>query len=132
MVRNWFHAVGGDAIPAWQEIALNIIKTKDYADKFNWQDLAADQTHLIPFNYGHALSQVVVPVNSGLSISAQNAETDSDSTGTDIYANDYSDTGRHTLTVYLEGQVSDDIFVPKRKTAFYMPFVYVPPMKNNK
>jgi penicillin-binding protein 1A len=126
MVRNWFHAVGGDAIPAWQEIALNIVKTQKFADKLNWQDLVAQKSHLIPFNYGSGLSQVVVPINSGVSISAQTPESDDEDESKDIYANDYSDTGRKTFAVFLEGSVSDNIFVPKRKTSFYTPLVLPP------
>jgi penicillin-binding protein 1A len=132
MIRKWFKAAGGSAIPAWQEVAKEIIISQDFADKLNWQDLAKSGSHLVPFYYGNGLSRVVVPINSGVSVSAQSSDPDDPDSSNDIYASDYTETGRRTFMVYLEGSASDDIFVPKRKVSFYAPFVYVPNDKNLK
>ncbi|MES2614755.1 MAG: transglycosylase domain-containing protein [Bdellovibrionota bacterium] len=122
MVNKWYHAVGGAAIPAWQEIALDIIKEQNFAEKLNWQKLAQNESHLVPFNYGSALSQVIVPIHSGVSLAAQALDADDSDSSDDIYANDYSETGKHTFTVYLDGSVSGDVFIPKRRISFYTPY----------
>ncbi len=125
MVRKWYHAYGGEAIPAWEEIALDIIKSKNYAEKLNWEELAKNQSHLVYFNYGSSLSQVVVPINSGVSVAVQAPEgEDGDAEDHNIYANDYTQTKKRIFNVFLEGSSSDDIFVPRRKVSFFSPYVY--------
>ncbi|APJ04390.1 transglycosylase domain-containing protein [Silvanigrella aquatica] len=125
MVRKGYRVYGGGAIPAWEEIAHAIIKGQDFAEKLDWKYLADKKIHSIPFDYGSGLSQVVVPINSGISLSAQEPE-DENANGQpeNPYANDYSDTGQRLFKIYLSGSLSDGVFIPKRRVAFYNP---VPP-----
>lgn len=125
MVRKGYRVYGGGAIPAWEEIAISIIKDQDFAEKLDWKYLVSKQSHTISFDYGSALSQVVVPINSWVSVSSQDPDEDNGSgQAENPYANDYSDTGQRLFKVYLPGSTSDGIFIPKRKVAFYNP---VPP-----
>lgn len=125
MVRKGYRVYGGAAIPAWEEIALAIIKDQDFAEKLDWKYLISKKAHNIPFDYGSGLSQVVVPINSWVSVSSQDPEEDNDAIQADNpYANDYSDTGQRLFKVYLPGSTSDGIFVPKRRVSFYTP---IPP-----
>ncbi|WP_158998304.1 transglycosylase domain-containing protein [Pigmentibacter ruber] len=124
MVRKGYRVYGGAAIPAWEEIAVAIIKDQDYAEKLDWKFLHSKKAHVIPFDYGSGLSQVVVPINSGVTVSAQDPDDDEKSQVDNPYANDYSDTGQRLFKVYLQGSTSDGVFIPKRKVSFYNP---VPP-----
>lgn len=118
MQKNGYKVYGGAAIPAWQEIALSIIKSKNYADKINWQTTLGDR--MIPFDYGFGLSDITVPVNSNVNMKF-GAQDDNDLLEKNIYLNDYSDTGQNFLRLHLNGGMSDNVFIPKRKVAFFMP-----------
>lgn len=125
MIRKGYRVYGGGAIPAWEEIALTIIKNQDYADKLDWKYLAEKKAHSIPFDFGSGLSQVVVPIHSWVSVATKDLDDDlSALQEQNPYANDYSETGQRMFKVYLPGSLSDGIFLPKRKVAFYNP---VPP-----
>lgn len=118
MVRKWYRVYGGAAIPAWEEIALSIIKNQNFADKLNWKSLSQNQSHLVPFDYGSGLNKVVVPLHSGVSTAVASDDAQ-DADQNDPYANDYSSTKQGSLEVYLPGSISNDILVPKRKVQFY-------------
>lgn len=124
MVRKGYRVYGGAAIPAWEEISVAIIKDQDFAEKLDWKFLQTKKAHVIPFDYGSGLSQVVVPINSWVTVSAQDPDDDEKSQVDNPYANDYSDTGQRLFKVYLQGSTSDGVFIPKRKVSFYNP---VPP-----
>lgn len=121
MIRKGYHVYGGAAIPAWEEIAVAIIKDQDYADKLDWKFLQSKKAHVVPFDYGSGLSQVIVPIHSWVSVSTQDPEEDSKSQVDNPYANDYSETGQRLFKVYLQGSTSDGVFIPKRKVSFYSP-----------
>ncbi len=126
MIRKGYRVYGGGAIPAWQEIALAIIKNQNFAEKLDWKYWVEKNAHAVPFEFGSNLSQVIVPINSGISVSAQ--EPDDDSSGQkNPYANDYSETGQRLFKLAIAGSSSDNIFIPKRKVSFYTP---VPPPQN--
>ncbi|WP_161597585.1 transglycosylase domain-containing protein [Fluviispira multicolorata] len=126
MIRKGYRVYGGGAIPAWQEIALSIIKNQNFAEKLDWKYWAEKKAHVVPFEFGSNLSQVIVPINSGVSLA--NQETDDDNAEEkNPYANDYSETGRRLFKIYITGSSSDNVFIPKRKVSFYTP---VPPPQN--
>ena len=120
MVHGWYKIFGGRAIPAWQEIALSIIKNKNFAEKLNWESYANKKSHLIPFNFRQSLSSVLVGIHSSVSLSSKDPDEDiSSSNERNLYANDYSYSGQKTLKIFLEGNTENGIFIPKRKVSFY-------------
>lgn len=118
MQKRGYKVYGGAAIPAWEEIALGIIKSKNYADKFNWQT-SFQQTHDLPFDYGPGIIDITVPVNSNIYVSKYGAQDDNDLLEKNIYLNDYSDNGQNFLSLHINGDITDNVFVPKRKVAFF-------------
>lgn len=118
MQKRGYRVYGGAAIPAWEEIALGIIKSKNYIDKYNWQG-AFQQTHDLPFNYGEGVIDLTVPVNSNIHVSKYGAQDDNDLLEKNIYLNDYSDNGQNFLSLHLNGDLADNVFVPKRKVSFF-------------
>lgn len=119
MVRKWYRVYGGAAIPAWEEIALGIIKNQNYAEKLDWQGLAQAQQHLIQFDYGAGLAKATIPLHSSISTSVKEDKNQDTAEADDPYADDYSDDKQNLLEVYLPGSISNDILVPKRKVGFY-------------
>lgn len=123
MVRKGYRVYGGGAIPAWEEIAISIIKDQAFAEKLDWKYLVSKKVRSIPFDYGSGLSQVRVPINSWVSIASSQDPDDNNVSNIpeNPYANDYSESGQRLFKVYLAGSTSDGIFIPKRKVSFYNP-----------
>ncbi len=120
MRKGWYKVYGGGAIPAWEEIAISIVKNKNFAHKLDWQNPETTREHLVPFNYGYNTVNLMVPVNSNLYIPQYNSlSDDGDLLERNIYLNDYSENGQRYLHLSLNGQISDNIFIPKRKVSFY-------------
>lgn len=118
MVNRWYRAYGGAAIPAWEEIALSIVKNQNFAAKLDWNSLSQNPDHVVPFDYGDNVVKAFVPLHSGIPVSIQD-QNNQTTANDDPYADDYSDTKENLLEIYLAGSVSNDILVPKRKVSFY-------------
>jgi len=120
MRRGWYRVYGGGAIPAWKEVALSIIKNKDFAKKLNWKTPSILMDHALPFYYGSHMVNLMVPINSNVNVGTYRIlDRNNESLENDYYLTDYSEKGLRFVRLSLSGQISDNIFIPKRKVSFY-------------
>ncbi|MBX9703976.1 MAG: hypothetical protein K2X39_07460, partial [Silvanigrellaceae bacterium] len=130
MTRKGYKVYGGSgAIPAWNEVALAIIKEINYAQKLNYTTMIEKNISEVPLKVSSDALTLPVSIHTGLplkSISSVGdfAEGMTDVSSASIYSNDYSHLSRTSVRVSLIGKtVEGDIFIPNRKVSFFKEIV---------